>query len=134
MGATPQETIRQAAEAYLAGDQQSLYDQLHENARVIGSEQRDMWSDREEATRELARELDRRRATSGSVRGGLIDQIHECEGIREMGDVAMWSTSGDIELDGYYHRRASWTVVVTRAGSKDEEDWRIVHSHFSIHR
>ena len=134
MGATAQDTIRQAAEAYLAGDQQGLYDQLHENARVIGSEQRDMWSDREEATRELARELDRRRATSGSVRGGLIDQIQECEGIREMGDVATWSTTGDIELDGYYHRRASWTVVVTREHGKDEGDWRIAHSHFSIHR
>lgn len=134
MGATAQDAIRQAAHAYLSGDQDGLYEQLHENATVIGSEQRDLWSDREEATRELAPEMDRRRATSGSVRGGLIDKIEECEGVREAGPVAVWSATGDIELDGYYHRRASWTVVVSRQEEKSDGEWQIVHSHFSIHR
>ncbi len=133
MGETAQDTIRQAAEAYLDGDQDGFYEQLHENSRIIGSEQRDLWTDREEAVRELGRELERRRATSGSVRGGLIDQIMACEGVQEAGDIAVWSTTGDIELDGYYHRLASWTVVVGR-DEKSESDWRIVHSHFSIHR
>lgn len=134
MASTPQDTIRQAADAYLAGDQDGLYQQLHMNARVIGSEQRDVWSDREEAIRELVPELNRRRNTSGTVRGGLIDQIQECEGLREAGNVAVWSTTGDIELDGYYHRKASWTVVVSRDDEESEGEWRVVHSHFSIHR
>lgn len=134
MGDTAQDTIRQAAEAYLGGDADALYEQLHENARVIGSEQRDLWSHREEAVRELGPELGRRRATSGSVRGALIDQISECEGVREVGDFAFWSATGSIELDGYRHPLASWTVVVSREPETSEGQWRIMHSHFSIHR
>ena len=134
MGETARDTIRQASEAYLGGDSDALYQQLHENVRVIGSEQRDVWSDRHQAVGELGPELERRRATSGSVRGSLIDQISGCEGVEESGDVAFWSTTGSIELDGYQHPRASWSVVVARDKEKSEGDWKIVHSHFSIHR
>ena len=128
-----EETIRAAAEAYIAGDAYSFSEQLHENALVLGSEQRDHWSDREGAMMGLGAELERRQAAVGTVTGSLIDQVLECEGVNEMGDVALWSTTGDLEIDGYYHRKASWTVVLHRTVDTEDE-WKIVHSHFSIHR
>jgi len=128
-----QQTIRAAAEAYIAGDAESFSEQLHENARVLGSEQRDHWSDRAGAMQGLGTELERRQSAVGTVTGSLIDHVLECDGVREMGDVALWSTTGDLEIDGYYHRRASWTVVLNR-GDDTEGEWKIVHSHFSIHR
>jgi hypothetical protein len=129
-----EETIRAAAEAYIAGDADSFSEQLDENARVLGSEQLDYWSDREGAMEGLGHELVRRQAAvPGTVTGSLIDQVLACEGVTEMGDVALWSTTGDLEIDGYYHRTASWTVVLHRT-VESEEEWKIVHSHFSIHR
>ena len=127
-----QETIRAAAEAYITGDADSFSEHLHENARVLGSEQRDYWSDREGAMHGLGTELERRQGAVGTVTGSLIDHVRECEGVNEMGDVALWSSTGDLEIDGYYHRKASWTVVLHRVDTGD--DWKIVHSHFSIHR
>ena len=132
MGSAEQ-TIRAAAEAYIAGDAHSFSEQLHENARVLGSEQRDHWSDREGAMSGLGVELERRQAAVGTVTGSLIDHVSECAGVNEMGDVALWSATGDLEIDGYYHRKASWTVVLHRAVDTEDE-WKIVHSHFSIHR
>ena len=80
----------------------------------------------------LGVELERRQAAVGTVTGSLIDHVSECAGVNEMGDVALWSATGDLEIDGYYHRKASWTVVLNRADT--EAEWKIVHSHFSIHR
>ncbi|HWL48308.1 MAG TPA: nuclear transport factor 2 family protein [Acidimicrobiia bacterium] len=128
-----EETIRAAAEAYIAGDADSFSEQLHEDARVLGSEQLDYWSSREGAMEGLGNELVRRQAAVGTVTGSLIDQALACEGVNEMGDVALWSTTGDLEIDGYYHRTASWTVVLHRT-VESEVEWKIVHSHFSIHR
>ena len=79
----------------------------------------------------LGAELQRRQSMKGSVGGSLVEQVRECAGVQEMGDVAFFATTGDLEIDGYYHRKASWTVVVSRG---DEDGWKIVHSHFSIHR
>jgi len=81
----------------------------------------------------LGTELDRRQAAVGTVTGSLIDHVRECEGVNEIGDVALWSSTGDLEIDGYYHRKASWTVVLHRTVDTEDE-WKIVHSHFSIHR
>ncbi len=132
MGSVEQ-TIRAAAEAYIAGDAESFSEQLDENALVLGSEQLDYWSNREGAMEGLGTELMRRQAAVGTVTGSLIDQVLECEGVNEMGDVAVWSTTGDLEIDGFYHRTASWTVVLHRTVDTEDE-WKIVHSHFSIHR
>lgn len=57
-----------------------------------------------------------------------------------IGDTAAWwSATGDLEVDHAYHREASWTVVLRRESFSEEDfeqsgDWKIVHSHFSIHR
>ncbi len=80
-----EQTIRAAAEAYIAGDEESFSEQLHEDARVLGSEQLDYWSNREEAMEGLGAELVRRQATIGTVAGSLIDQVVECEGVNEIG-------------------------------------------------
>lgn len=129
-----EETIRAAAEAYLAGDAESFGEFLHEGARVLGSEQRDVWSTRNDVMNSLRPELERRQSMRDSVSGSLVEHIRECVGVREMGDTALFSTTGDLDIDGYYHRKASWTVVLERNGEKTGDDWKIVHSHFSIHR
>ena len=140
MAETPEETIRTAAQAYIAGDDEALMSQLQENARVLGSEQRDNWHGREEAARRLAPELERRRTIAQSVRGSLIEQIDGCEVDRIGDEAAWWTATGDLEVDGSYHRETTWTVVLAyQSYSEDEHeqkggDWKIVHSHFSIHR
>jgi ketosteroid isomerase-like protein len=134
MTGSPEDTIRAAAEAYLSGDGESFAAYLHDEARVLGSEQRDVWGTREEAMNALGRELERRQSFKNGVSGSLIEHIRECVGIREMGDTALFSTTGDLDIDGYYHRKASWTVVLRRSEEKTGGDWKIVHSHFSIHR
>lgn len=128
------DTIRAAAEAYISGDVDVFVEHLHENARVLGSEQRDHWSDREKVLSGLEPELSRRRLMPDSVSGSLVDQIRDCTGVKEMGDAALWSSTGDLSIDGYYHKKASWTVVLNRQAKGSEGEWKIVHSHFSIHR
>ncbi|HJQ76322.1 MAG TPA: nuclear transport factor 2 family protein [Acidimicrobiia bacterium] len=140
MAATPEETIRAAAQAYVAGDDEGLMSQLAERARVLGSEQRDNWHGREAAARRLAPELERRRTIDKSVGGSLIEQIGTCEVERIGDEAAWWTASGDLEVDGAYHRETSWTVVLSFEGYSEDShdqaggDWKIVHSHFSIHR
>lgn len=134
MSGSPKDTIRAAAQAYLSGDVRTFSEQLHENVQVIGSEQLDQWSNRAELISGLEPELQRRQVMPGAVGGTLIDQIQECEGVNEMGPAAFWSTSGTLEIDGYRHHRATWTVVLQRDDGSAEGDWKIAHSHFSIHR
>ena len=139
MADTPEETIRAAAQAYIVGDDEGLMSQLHEAARVLGSEQRDNWNSRELAGHGLARELERRRTFAKSVGGSLLDQIESC-GVQMIGDTAAWwSATGDLEVDHTYHRETSWTVVLRYDDYSEDDheqggDWKIVHSHFSIHR
>lgn len=140
MAETPEETIRAAARAYIEGDDEALFGQLAGNARVLGSEQRDNWHGRETAASALGPELERRRTMAMSVGGSLVDQIEGCT-VQLIGDqAAWWSASGDLEVDGSYHRETSWTVVLAYEGYSEDEheqgggDWKIVHSHFSIHR
>ena len=128
------DTIRAAAEAYISGDVDALSGYLHEGARLLGSEQRDQWGGREEIVSGLEPELSRRRLMPDSVSGSLVDQIRECSDVNEIGDVALWSTTGDLDIDGYFHNKASWTVVLNRQAKDSKGDWKIVHSHFSIHR
>jgi ketosteroid isomerase-like protein len=131
LAGTPQETIRAAVEAYIAGDHDRLYQQLAEDARVLGSEQRDTWRGREQALRGVEAELQRRRTLTRSVGGSLLERAQAAEGLQEVGDVAWWTTTGDLSVDGSYHREASWTLILVCGG---DGDWKIAHSHFSIHR
>lgn len=129
-----EDTIRAVAEAYLTGDAESFSDHLDEDARVLGSEQRDVWSGRNEVMSGMTPELQRRQGMKNGVTGSFVEHIRECAGITEMGDTALFSTTGDLDIDGYYHRKASWTVVLRRSAGETGEVWKVVHSHFSIHR
>jgi hypothetical protein len=133
MAATPEETIRAAAEAYVAGDDHGMEDQLGEGVRILGSEQRDNFGGRDHALQRLGAELERRRKFD-SVGGTLVENAMAAEGVVQSGDMAWWSVSGNLNVDGTYHNETSWTVVLSRAGDESGGDWRIVHSHFSIHR
>lgn len=139
MADTPEETIRVAAQAYIAGDDEAFMAQLDEQVRVLGSEQRDSWDGREKALRRLGSELDRRRTITKSVGGSLLEQLDVLE-VNQNGDMAWWSGTGDLNVDGSYHRETSWTVVLTYQNYSEDDheqeggDWKIVHSHFSIHR
>jgi hypothetical protein len=141
MADTPEDTIRAAAEAYIRGDEDGLYRQLDDAVRMLGSEQRDNWGGRDRSLRRLKPELERRRALAGGVSGELIDSISgsliDCvnapESVEQTLDLAWWSATGDLNVDGAYHRETSWTVVLRRDESGGG-DWKIVHSHFSIHR
>lgn len=142
MAETPEETIRAAAEAYIRGDETALHQQLDDTVRMLGSEQRDNWEGRDRALRRLDPELGRRRALAGgvsgklidSISGSLIDCVNSLEPVEQTGDLAWWSATGDLNVDGAYHRETSWTVVLRRDGESYGGDWKIVHSHFSIHR
>ncbi|HUG33091.1 MAG TPA: nuclear transport factor 2 family protein [Acidimicrobiia bacterium] len=139
MANTPEETIRVAAQAYIAGDEEAFMAQLDEQVRILGSEQRDNWSGREKALRRLGSELERRRTIKRSVGGSLLEQLEAPE-IQQNGDMAWWSGTGDLNVDGSYHRETSWTVVLRYQNYSEDDheqeggDWKIVHSHFSIHR
>jgi hypothetical protein len=132
---TPEETIREAAEAYVSGDDEGLYRLLDDNVHMLGSEQHDNWDSRERSLARLGPELERRRTVARSVSGSLVDRATTPDEVHQSGDLAWWSGTGDLSVDGSYHRETSWTVVLSR--KPDEEsggEWRIVHSHFSIHR
>lgn len=139
MAETPEETIRAAAQAYVAGDEDAFNAQLDDSVVVLGSEQRDHWKGRERALGRLERELERRRTIAKSIGGSLLEQLEVVEANRS-GDVAWWSATGDLSVDGSYHRETSWTVVLRYENYSEDEheqkggDWKIVHSHFSIHR
>ena len=139
MAETPEETIRIAAQAYVAGDEEGFMAQLDEQVRMLGSEQRDNWNGRETALRRMASELERRRTIARSVSGSLLEQLEAPE-IHQTGDMAWWSGTGDLDVDGSYHRETSWTVVLRYQNYSEDDyeqkggDWKIVHSHFSIHR
>lgn len=128
---TAEETIKAAAEAYIAGDDERLYGVLDDTAHVLGSEQHDNWSSREQALSRLGPELERRRTVAGSVSGSLVDRAVTPDEVQESGDLAWWSGTGDLNVDGRYHRETTWTVVLSRENSDGE--WKIAHSHFSIH-
>jgi ketosteroid isomerase-like protein len=130
MAETPEETIKTAAEAYIAGDDEGLYRQLDDTVHILGSEQRENWDGQDQALRHLSKELEHRRAVPESVSGSLVDYALAPDLVHQRGDMAWWSGTGDLNLDGAYHRETSWTVVL----SESEGDWKIVHSHFSIHR
>ncbi len=139
MAETPEETISAAAQAYIAGDDEALMAQLDEGVRVLGSEQRDNWNGREKALRRLGSELERRQTMARSVGGSLLEQLESAE-IHQHGEMAWWSGTGDLNIDGAYHRETSWTVVLRYENYSEDAheqkggDWKIVHSHFSIHR
>lgn len=139
MAETPEETIRAAAQAYVAGDEDAFNAQLDDSVVVLGSEQRDHWKGRERALGRLERELERRRTIAKSIGGSLLEQLEVVEANRS-GDVAWWSATGDLSVDGSYHRETSWTVVLRYENYSEDAheqkggDWKIVHSHFSIHR
>jgi hypothetical protein len=139
MADTPEETITAAAQAYIAGDEEALMAQLDEQVRVLGSEQRDTWNGRDMALGRLGSELERRRTIAKSVGGSLLEQLEAPE-IHQNGDMAWWSGTGDLDVDGAYHRETSWTVVLRYESYSEDAheqkggDWKIVHSHFSIHR
>jgi hypothetical protein len=133
MAETPDATISAAAEAYLAGDEDGLFQQLHDAAHVLGSEQLENWRGTDQARHGMSNELRRLQPDGpGSVSGELVERaLHpEVEESQQTEDMAWWSVSADVTLDGRYYREASWTTVLVR----DAMDWKIVHSHFSIHR
>jgi hypothetical protein len=82
----------------------------------------------------MGSELKRRRTTAMTVGGSLIEAVDALESVDQQAGLAWWSGTGDLDVDGAYHRETSWTVVLRRWGEEDDSDWRIVHSHFSIHR
>lgn len=133
MADTPEATIRAAAEAYVAGDAEGLFQQLDDAVHVLGSEQFENWLGVEETRQGMAVELQRLKPDGpGSVGGGLVDlALHpNAPDIHQTEDVAWFSATSDLTLDGRYYRETSWTAVLRHDG----KDWKIVHSHFSIHR
>lgn len=133
MAETPEATIRAAAEAYVAGDEDRLFQELDDAVHVLGSEQFENWLGMRETRQGMAAELRRLKPEgTGSVGGGLVDLALQpnAPDINQTDDVAWWSATSDLTLDGRYYRETSWTTVLRRDG----KDWKIVHSHFSIHR
>lgn len=133
MAGTPEATIKAAAEAYIAGDNDSLERQLAREVRIIGSEQRDNFNGRDLAFQRLGKELERRRKYN-SVGGTLVDAAMAAEDVHEIGEMAWWTGSGSLNIDGTYHNETSWTVIMIREGDEKDGNWEIVHSHFSVHR
>ena len=124
MAHTPEHTIEEATRAYREGDAATLSRLLADDVRVLGSEWGDDWQGREQADEHLAGELALRR----SVSGPLVEAPFTVD-TSDDGNMAWSSRKGRLYLDDKVYE-ASWTTVLR----KDKEDWKIVHSHFSIHR
>jgi hypothetical protein len=133
MAGTPEDTIRAAAQAYMEGDNNALEAAMSDQVRVIGSEQRDRFDGRDYALQRLGQELERRRSFN-SVGGTLVDAALAADDVHESGDLAWWSGSGNLNVDGTYHNETTWTVILSRDEGDKAADWQIIHSHFSIHR
>lgn len=128
------ERIGKAAYHYEAGSE-DLYDLLHERAHVLGSEAGEDWRGKAVAAANLGTELRRIRDKRQRVAGALLEFAKNPDpaeiGLSNEGDVAWWTTTGNLVLDDEFHSQTSWTVVL----SKDKAgEWKIAHSHFSIHR
>lgn len=133
MAETPEATIRAAAHAYVGGDEEGLFYQLDDGVHVLGSEQLENWKGQEEARHGMIAELRRLKSDGpGSVGGELVERAlnPEAREVQQTEDVAWWSITADITLDGRYYKEASWSTVLRR----HDKDWKIIHSHFSIHR
>ena len=126
MADTPEEAIEKAAHAYMAGDAEGLFEQLAENVRVLGSEWEDHWDGRRTALDGLAGEL-ARRAKGGTVSGSLVDPPFTVDSTEN--NMAWSSRKGRLNIDAKVYE-ASWTTILRR----EDAGWKIVHSHFSIHR
>lgn len=130
MARTPEATIRAVTEAYLGGDVAVFTDQLDEEFHGHGSEQGEYWTSRDEALqRTLANEV-RQVSPKNPPSGELVELAKRAQCVNEIGEVAWFSCSGGLVLDGEDHQQASWSTVLRRR----DGDWRIVLSHFSIHR
>lgn len=132
MADTPEATIRMAADAYMAGNADGLAEQLHENVRIHGSEWEDHWNGQQAALHGLSSELARHSAhhsAGGSFGGSLVDFDLQPIEVNAVEDMAWSSRKGRLDVDDKIYE-ASWTCVLQRG----DDGWRIVHSHFSIHR
>jgi hypothetical protein len=139
-GSGPESTIKRAITAYRTGNEADLTSLLHEDARLVGSEHFDNWRGPENARRglssELARHKDRfdSRVAGGESRpeahisGSLLD-LDDLE-VTQAGEVAWAVLRGSLEIDGRHYPDTTWSVVLRGDG----DDWKIAHSHFSIHR
>jgi hypothetical protein len=129
MARTPEATIRAVTEAYLGGDVAVFTEQLDDEFHGHGSEQGEYWTSRDEALqRTLAGEVSR--VPKNPPSGELVELAKRAQCVNEIGEVAWFSCSGTLHLDGVDHEQASWSTVLRRR----DGDWKIVLSHFSIHR
>jgi len=132
------DVIIAAAKAYVDGDSDGVRGYLHDDVRLLGSEQGEDWSGVDAVMTGLGLELKRLAAGHQGLRGGgkadgvLVRKAKSVpnEEVQVIGDIAWWSFTGQMDLDERYHHKTSWTVVLNRVG----EDWKIRHSHFSIQR
>ncbi len=128
--------IKATAEAYLEGKKTALADRLHDKVHVLGSEQGEDWPDLPNAMLGLDGELNRiwaaKVAKKEIVTGALVAAAKNPKQVQVLDNVAWWSGTGALRLEQRNHAMSSWTVVLNREGEGGE--WKIVHSHFSIHR
>ncbi|MFQ5966698.1 MAG: nuclear transport factor 2 family protein [Acidimicrobiia bacterium] len=128
MADTPEETIKAAAAAYIAGQGDRLSAELSGDVRVLGSHRPDVWEGADAALEGLAPELRVHEAGEG-ISGSLVNFDEYPVEVVPVGDtIAYSSRTGDLDIGGEHHDVASWTTVL-----RLEKDWKIVHSHFSIH-
>ena len=130
MAETPEAAIQAVTEAYLGGDLDGFTEQLDDEFHGHGSEEGEYWRGRDDALETTLAEEVRQVPDGGPPSGQLVELAGQAEGVNELGEVAWFSCSGDLHLDDEYHPQASWSTVLRRR----DGDWRIVLSHFSIHR
>lgn len=130
--------IQGAATDYQHGDENFVNSHLRDNVQVVGSEKGEHWKSREAARPILAAEMQQIKAETRSVGGPLVEAAKAVTAgdVTERGNIAWWAETGEIDLKApgdavpERHEQATWTVALEQIAG----DWKIVHSHFSIHR
>jgi hypothetical protein len=151
MASTPDQTIKDAVEAYLAGSwdqgtnhageyREKFRDLLDspQDFRGLGSEYNEIWPDKGPAPNTLKPELNQRRADDAAGRRPVGDLVSCAEDaspvhVSASDDMAWFQCSGDVTIGATSrcYPQASWSAVLVK--EKEQDAWKIVFSHFSIH-
>jgi len=119
--AEPSEVIEAVRNAYQTQDEETLVTFLAEDAHIIGTKHGESWTNPSDVKRALRSDFGLDQIQGQLAPAGLEPDIHI------EGDIAWTVIEGRFEIGNRSHQ-GRWTCVLKNFG----DDWKIVHSHFSV--
>jgi ketosteroid isomerase-like protein len=120
--AEPFEVIAAVRNAYQFHDEETLLAHLAEDAHIIGTKSGESWTHPNDIQRALRSDFGLDQIQGQLADSGLSPDIHI------EGDMAWSVIEGRFEIGNRSHL-GRWTVILKNFGG---DDWKIVHSHFSV--